>query len=99
MTLVNNVRFRYLARLRELAGTDSETMDIPLGWTVSDMYDGVRRMHPGLPERGGVRAAVNQEFTDWSATVSDGDEVAFIPPVSGGVHGAGVLFELTPLLT
>ena len=96
MTLVNNVRFRYLARLRELAGTDSETMDIPLGWTVSDMYDGVRRMHPGLPERGGVRAAVNQEFTDWSATVSDGDEVAFIPPVSGGVHGAGVLFELTP---
>jgi molybdopterin synthase catalytic subunit len=60
------------------------------------MYEGVRRTHPGMPSRDGVRAAVNQEFTDWSATVSDGDEVAFIPPVSGGVHGVGVLFELTP---
>jgi len=44
----------------------------------------------------GVRAAVNQEFADWSATGVSGDEVAFIPPVSGGVHGVGVLFELTP---
>src|SRR5882762_9999510 len=96
MTLANSVRFRYLARLRELAGIDSETIDIPVGWTVSDMYDSLRRAHPGLPEREGVRAAVNQEFTDWAATVSSGDEVAFIPPVSGGVHGVGVLFELTP---
>jgi molybdopterin converting factor subunit 1 len=96
MTLANSVRFRFLARLRELAGTDSETIDIPVGWTVSDMYDSLRRTHPGLPDREGVRAAVNQEFTDWSATVSSGDEVAFIPPVSGGVHGVGVLFELTP---
>ena len=86
MTLANSVRFRYLARLRELAGTDSETIDIPVGWTVSEMYDNLRRAHPGLPGREGVRAAVNQEFTDWSATVSSGDEVAFIPPVSGGVH-------------
>jgi molybdopterin synthase catalytic subunit len=63
---------------------------------VSDMYDSLRRTHPRLPGREGVRAAVNQEFTDWSATVSAGDEVAFIPPVSGGAHGVGVLFELTP---
>src|SRR5882762_8253467 len=83
MTLANSVRFRYLARLRELAGTDSETIDIPVGWTVSDMYDSLRRTHPGLPGREGVRAAVNQEFADWSATASSGDEVAFIPPVRG----------------
>jgi molybdopterin converting factor subunit 1 len=96
MTLANTVRCRYLARLRELAGTDCETVEIPVGWTVSDMYDSLRRTHPRLPGREGVRAAVNQEFTDWSATVSAGDEVAFIPPVSGGAHGVGVLFELTP---
>src|SRR3979490_2759068 len=96
MTLANSVRFRYLARLRELAGINSETIDIPVGWTVSEMYDSLRRAHPRLPGREGVRAAVNQEFTDWGATVSSGDEVAFIPPVSGGVHGVGVLFELTP---
>jgi molybdopterin synthase catalytic subunit len=95
VTLANKVRFRYLARLRELVGTDAQTIDIPVGWTLKDMYDGLRREHPGLPERDSVRAAVNQEFADWSATVSDGDEVAFIPPVSGGAHAVGVLFELT----
>ena len=95
MTLANKIRFRYLARLRELVGTDAETIDIPVGWTLKDMYDGLRREHPGLPERDSVRAAVNQEFADWSATVSEGDEVAFIPPVSGGAHAVGVLFELT----
>jgi molybdopterin synthase catalytic subunit len=95
MPLVNSVRFRFLARLRELAGTDLETIDIPIDWTVSDMYDSLRRTHPGLPERDGVRAAVNQEFAEWSSRVSDGDEVAFIPPVSGGAHAVGVLFELT----
>jgi molybdopterin synthase catalytic subunit len=95
MTPVNSVRFRFLARLRELAGTDLETIDIPIDWTVSDMYDSLRRTHPGLPDRDGVRAAVNQEFAEWSSRVSDGDEVAFIPPVSGGAHAVGVLFELT----
>ena len=44
----------------------------------------LRGKHDALPEHEAVRAALNQEFADWSATVRDGDEVAFIPPVSGG---------------
>jgi molybdopterin synthase catalytic subunit len=84
------------ARLREQAGTDSDTVELPAGSTVSDVYDAVKKLHPGLQaDHGAVRAALNQEFANWGTAVADGDEVAFIPPVSGGAHGAGVLFELT----
>jgi molybdopterin converting factor subunit 1 len=90
------VRARLFARLREQAGTDSESVEVPSGSTVADVYDAVRKLHPELEaSRSVVRAALNQEFVDWDAAVVDGDEVAFIPPVSGGAHGAGVLFELT----
>jgi len=96
MAVAIAVRARLFARLREQAGTDGESVELPAGSSVSDVYDAVGRSHPGLPaDRNAVRAALNQEFVDWDAAVADGDEVAFIPPVSGGAHGAGVLFELT----
>ena len=96
MAVAIAVRARLFARLREQAGTDSESMELPAGSTVADVYDAVKRLHPGLQaDQGAVRAALNQEFADWGTVVADGDEVAFIPPVSGGAHGAGVLFELT----
>jgi molybdopterin converting factor subunit 1 len=80
------VSVRFFARLRELAGTETESMQLPAGSKVSDVYDALRAAHAGLPERGSVRAALNQEFADWSANVGEGDEVAFIPPVSGGAR-------------
>jgi molybdopterin synthase catalytic subunit len=90
------VRTRLFARLREQAGgLETETLELPAGATLADAYEALRLKHPALPDRSGVRAALNQEFNDWTATVADGDEVAFIPPVSGGAHGVGVLFELT----
>jgi MoaE-MoaD fusion protein len=91
------VRARLFARLREQAGTDAESVELPVGSTVADVYETMQRLHPGLEaDRHAVRAALNQEFVEWNAAVADGDEVAFIPPVSGGAHGVGVLFELTP---
>ena len=90
------VRTRLFARLREQAGgLETDTLELPAGATVADAYEALRLKHPALPDRSGVRAALNFEFDDWTATVADGDEVAFIPPVSGGAHGVGVLFELT----
>jgi molybdopterin converting factor subunit 1 len=78
------VSVRLFARLRELAGLESERIQLPAGSTVTDVYDALRVTHPALPERESVRAALNQEFAEWSSPVADGDEVAFIPPVSGG---------------
>src|SRR5258707_12143878 len=96
MTRGMAVRRRLFARLREQAGTDAETGEVRAGATVDDVYDALQKLHPALdPNRESVRAAVNQEFADWDAIVGAGDEVAFIPPVSGGAHAVGVLFELT----
>ena len=96
MAVAIAVRARLFARLREQAGTDDENVELQAGSTVLDVYEALRRAHPALESnRNGVRAAFNQEFADWDAVVADRDEVAFIPPVSGGAHGAGVLFELT----
>ena len=95
MPVAITVRTRLFARLREQAGTETEMLEVPAGSNLADTYEALRQKHPALPEHGGVRAALNQEFSDWTAQVADGDEVAFIPPVSGGAHGVGVLFELT----
>jgi MoaE-MoaD fusion protein len=73
-----------LARLRELAGVEIEVVHISGGSTLGDAYKTAREKHPGLPEPQGVRGAVNHEFADWDTKIADGDEVAFIPPVSGG---------------
>jgi len=85
---------RLFARLREQAGTDCELVDMA-GATVQDVYHALRERHPALePDLALIRPARNQDFTEWSERVADGDEVAFIPPVSGGA-GAAVLIELT----
>ena len=96
MAVAIAVRVRLFARLREQAGTDAENVELPAGSTVSNVYEALQKLHPGLQaDPNAVRAALNQEFAGWDAVVADGDEVAFIPPVSGGAHGAGILFELT----
>ena len=67
----------------EMAAPKSEATDLPPG---PDSDASVAS--PALPEQQGVRGAVNQEFAGWDAKIADGDEVAFIPPVSGGIRCA-----------
>jgi MoaE-MoaD fusion protein len=82
------VRVRFFARLRELAGLEIEVLHVSPGATVAHAYDASRVNHPALPPRESVRAALNQEFAEWTVRISNGDEVAFIPPVSGGTQCA-----------
>src|SRR5690348_6789619 len=95
MKLGVTVTARLFARLREQAGRGEEAVEMAPGATVADVYGELHRRHPGLePDRAAIRPALNQSFVEWSAAVGEGDEVAFIPPVSGG-SGAAVLIELT----
>ena len=78
-----NVRF--FALYRERAGTAEEDLDLPQGSTVSHLIQEVRSRHPSLaPPEVDIVVAVNAEYAGGDTLLSEGDEVALIPPVSGG---------------
>jgi molybdopterin synthase catalytic subunit len=79
------VRARLFAVQRELAGIREVVLSLPQDATVDDAWAAIVAKYPALaPGRAYLRFAVNGQYADSSATLSDGDEIAFIPPVSGG---------------
>jgi molybdenum cofactor biosynthesis protein MoaC/molybdopterin converting factor subunit 1 len=77
---------RLFAILRERAGTGSLRLELADGATVADALAAAAR-EPGLAEtlaRMPVRAALNREYVAEDAPIAPGDELALIPPVSGG---------------
>ena len=79
------VTVRLFARLRELAGVGELTLDVEGPATVAGVWTALVDAHPGLaPYAASMSCAVNEEYARLTTTVRAGDEVAFLPPVSGG---------------
>src|SRR4249919_1641515 len=79
------VRIRLFAVQRELAGTREVAVELADGATVEDAWLALVERHPVLaPGRPSVRFARNGAYADADTVLEDGDEVAMIPPVSGG---------------
>ncbi len=90
------VRIRLFAMQRELAGTRELAVDLPDGADVAAAWTALLAIHPGLaPGASSVRFARNGAYADGATLLADGDEVAMIPPVSGGA-GAARILELRP---
>ena len=84
------VRIRLFAMQRELAGARDVPVQLPDGADVSAAWDALVALHPVLaPGRDSVRFARNGAYADSDTALADGDEVAMIPPVSGGSGEAG----------
>ena len=78
------INVRCFATLRELATARTE-LRLPAGATVADAWTALAEAFPGLtPHRPFVRPARNGAYADWDAPLADGDQVALLPPVSGG---------------
>jgi molybdopterin synthase sulfur carrier subunit len=77
-----SVTVLYFASLRDAAGIASEQLPLPA--SLRALYEQLRARHalPLAPDR--LRVAMDGAFCDWDAPVSEGAEIAFIPPVSGG---------------
>ena len=79
------VTVRLFARLRELAGTGELTRELPAEATVDAVWQSVVRDYPAMAAyQPSLSCAVNAEYARFKTAVNDGDEVAFLPPVSGG---------------
>ncbi len=77
------IDIQYFAALREQAGKAGETMDCPAG-TAGELYELLRQRYAFTLGTDQVKVAINREYRTMTDALSAGDEVVFIPPVSGG---------------
>jgi molybdopterin converting factor subunit 1 len=79
------VTVRLFARLRDLAGSGELIRDVSDPATVRTVWQSLVSEMPALEEyERTMSVAVNADYSKMTASVADGDEVAFLPPVSGG---------------
>ena len=79
---MKTIEIEYFAILREQAGMSREQISTAAG-TAAELFDELREKH-GFAAPSNFKVAVNEEFSDWEAALSEGDRVVFIPPVAGG---------------
>ena len=77
------VNVLYFAVLREQRGLDQEVLTTSVA-TVRELYHELSRRHRLTVAVASLAIALNESLTGWDAALTDGDTVAFLPPVSGG---------------
>jgi molybdopterin converting factor subunit 1 len=79
------VRVLFFGQLKDIVGAPQEEAEFSEGARVEDLFERYGRRFPKLAEfRESVAPSLNQEYAEWRAPLANGDEVAFLPPVSGG---------------
>ena len=79
------VRLRFFASLRERLRASEAEQSLPDGATVGEAWTALVHAHPEIEPLGASMSfAVNREYVERSHRLADGDELALIPPVSGG---------------
>jgi MoaE-MoaD fusion protein len=88
-------RVLFFGMLRELVGLSAEDIDLPDGADVGSVFELYAARQPMLRKLApSIVAARNQEFAGLSTPVADGDELAFLPPVSGGADQEAETLEI-----
>ena len=80
------VTVKLFARLRDVAGTSEIVREVPAGTTVRSVWSELATEFPeiALYRAIDLDAAINADYAKMDEVLADGDEVAFLPPVSGG---------------
>jgi molybdopterin converting factor small subunit len=78
-----NVTVRYFAAFREATGCETELLATSAA-SPAELFSECAGRHAGLQSYSSSLVAINDEMAGWEATLKDGDEVLFFPPVAGG---------------
>jgi molybdopterin converting factor subunit 1 len=79
------VKVLFFGRLKEIVGHAEESIDLAEAAPIEELFARFTARHPELSQfRASLIASRNQEFAAWTTPLHSGDEVAFLPPVSGG---------------
>jgi MoaE-MoaD fusion protein len=84
------VKVLFFGQLKEIVGTAEDNAELSEGARLEDLFARYSRKFPRFAAfRDSIAASVNQEYADARSALANGDEVAFLPPVSGGQQLAG----------
>lgn len=79
------VRILFFASLKDITGENAVDLELEENATVESVKIKITSIYPKLePLLNFVRIAINQEFAEAESVINNGDELAFLPPVSGG---------------
>ncbi|MFQ5780039.1 MAG: MoaD/ThiS family protein [Nitrospiria bacterium] len=87
------VKVRFFAVLKNIVGKEELTVDIEKGTTLGQLIEKLERELPPLKEplkEGKILISVNQEVVERHCLISDGDEIALLPPFAGGEGGPSI---------
>src|SRR4051794_38742122 len=83
------VRGGYFGIFREMGGSEDESVELADGARLAELYSDLQQRIPSLSKfAGSIALSINYEYSSLDAPLHDGDEVALLPPVSGGAGEA-----------
>ena len=81
-----NIHVKCFAGCKDVVGRSEQTINVPEDTTVGGAFDQLENLYPGLKRfRSSLMLAVNTEYANRDVVLKEGDVLACIPPVSGGM--------------
>jgi molybdopterin converting factor subunit 1 len=85
MSSLISITILYFARVKDITGVKKETMELPLNTSIKKLLAKISLSYPDIESiLNVVKISVNYKIIDMNTILKDGDEVALLPPVSGG---------------